>query len=216
MSLTYTYTSLRTAVIAFTEDTGTEFAANLDDCIGRAEIRLLRDLDLELFDITTTGTMTGASPFITKPAGYLGYRSFYLGSTGSRSIIEEKSYDYILEYWPDATATTATPKYFCEYSDTQFMVGGTPSGNLPYTLRFMKRPDGLSGSTSTTWLSTYTPDALFHATMLEAELFLKADDRAQLWEGRYKDALSRAKREIRRATRDDYAPMTTTPPKEGE
>lgn len=217
MALTYNHTTLTAAIVDYTEDDGTEFAAEVNDFIGKAELRCLRDLDLELFDAVATGNLTGGNAFLVKPADYLAFRSFYYtdGSSNRQPLIE-KSYEFAVDYWPNAASTTAAPKYFAEYSTTQLLIAGTPASNLAYTLRYMARPTAMSAGNPTTWLGTNVPDLLFNASMTEAQLFLKAYDEAKLWEGRYRQTLEAAKDELRRTTRNDYAPMTTTPTKEAE
>lgn len=219
MAASFTYTTLKAAIVAEVEDTGSELSAFLDTIIGLAETRLLKDLDLDLWDTVTTGafanTGTATDRLVTRASNTLVVRSFhYIDASGDRQLLEPRSYEFCVDYWPRFTTTTSAPKYYCPYSETQWMVVGTPAGGLSYEIHGMVRPAGLSGSVSTTWLSTNTPDALLWACLIEAEQYLIADDRIPVWQRRYDDAVRSAIREIRPDQRDKYSSVETTPVKE--
>ena len=212
MALTFTYTTLKAALQTFTEDLGAEFAAGLDTIIPLAETRLVKDLDLEIFDVTTTGTFTGSSALVTKPTDMVALRTFhYTDASGNFQPLEPKTWEFVKDYWPKAATTTSAPKYYAEYTETSWYLAGTPVSNLAYTVRYIKRPDGLSGSTATTWLSTNAADALFYACLITSEQFLKADERVNLWKQEYSQHLQTARMELRRTDRNDYAPLDAAP-----
>jgi hypothetical protein len=184
-----------------------------------AETRLLKDLDLDLWDTVTAGTFantgTATDRLVTRAASLLVVRSFhYIDANGNRQLLEPRSYEFCVDYWPKFTTTTSAPKYYCPYTETQWMVVGTPAGGLSYEIHGMVRPAGLSGSVATTWLSTNTPDALLWACMIEAEQYLIADERLPLWQRRYEDAVRSALRELKPDQRDKYSTVETTPVKE--
>ena len=212
MALSFTYASLKTALQAFTEDTGSEFETALDTIIPLAETRLVKDLDLEIFDVTYAGVLTAGSPLVEKPLDMVALRTFhYTDATGNFQPLEPKTWEFAKDYWPKASTTTANPKYYVEYNSTDWYLAGTPSVNSDYTVRYIKRPDGLSLSTPTTWLSEKTPDVLFYACLVTAEQFLKADSRAPLWAAEYAKLLRSARIELMRTDRNDYAPMDASP-----
>ncbi len=217
MGLAFTYTTLKSALQAHTEDFGSEFEAALDTIIPLAETQLLKDLDLELFDVTSTGTFTATNPVVTKPDDLVALRTFhYTDANGNFTLLEPKTWEFVKDYWPNASTTVATPKYYAELSETEWYLAGTPSLNSAYTVRFIKRPDGLSPTTDTTWLSTRVPDVLLYACLVNSEEFLKADNRVPLWARKYATLLTTAKMELRRTDRNDYAPMVNTPDAQAE
>ena len=216
MSLTLTYTTLKAALVDNTDDEGTEFAAALDTIIALGELKLLRDLDLEIFDVTDTGTLTGSSQLVTKPTGYIAGRSLHITVSGVRSQLFQRTYEYLVDYWPTAATTTTTPKYYAELNDTQWYVAGTPAGSYDFTARFMKRPTGLSGSTETTWLSTYAADMLLYACLASAEEYLKADERVAVWKNEYAEKLTLGRHELRRMQRADYTPVDVVSQPKGQ
>lgn len=212
MAASFTYATLVTAIETFTEDSGTEFVTAIDTIIPLAESRLLRDLDLELFDVTASGTFTASSAVVTKPTDMVALRSFhYTDASGNFQMLDPKSWEFVKDYWPKVATTTATPKYFTEYSDTQWYLAGTPASGLTYTVRYIKRPTGLTSGNTTSWLGTHVGDVLLYACLITSEQFLKADDRMPLWKTEYAAHLNAAKKELRRTDRNDYSPIESTP-----
>ena len=212
MSTAYTYPTLKAAVIAFIDDQGTEFATAFDTVLPLAEDKVLRDLDLEIFDMVATGTTSGA--FATKPTGFVSIRTLHYATaaaTGTLLLLEPRSYEFIKDYWPTVATTTTTPKYYADYSDTQWIIGGTPATALTWTARYIKRPTAMTSGNPTTWLGTNVGDLLWLACLMLAEQFTKADERKPMWEADYADRLKAALGELKPATRADYMPLTTIP-----
>lgn len=215
MATSYTYTTLKAAVVAFTEDQGTEFASAFDQILPLAEDKLLKDLDLELFDVSATSTFGISSPWVAKPSDMVALRSIhYTNADGDFVQLEPRSYEACKDYWPNSTDTTATPKYFSEWSDEEWLVAGTPNAAFVTTIRYVKRPASMTSGNPTTWLGTHTGDLLFYACLLISEQFLKADPRIAVWGQDYAARLATALRELKPQHRHSYMPMTGIPTKE--
>ena len=213
MSTAYTYATLKAALLAFVEETATDaFATDIDVIIPLAEDKLLRDLDLELFDVSSSGTMTGSNAYLTKPSGIVALRTMhYTDASGNFQLIEPRSWAMCKDYWPKESSTTSAPKYFSEYDDTTWFIAGTPASGLVTTIRYIKRPDGLSSTNTTTWLSTYVGDLLLYACLSIAEQYLKADERVGIWKADYAERLGAAKLELKPETRADYMSLDPAP-----
>jgi hypothetical protein len=214
MATSFTYTTLKTALESMLEETGDEYATFIDTIIPLAEDKILRDLDLELFDDTATSTLVTGSMWVAKPAGIVSLRTMhYINALGVYVLIEPKSWEFLKDYWP-TSATTTTPRFFSEYSETTWAVAGTPSIDIPVVIRYMKRPAGLTNANPTTWISTTVGDLLFYACLVVSEQFLKADNRSAMWKSDYMERLQAALRELKPNSRHDYMPMTQIPTKE--
>lgn len=207
MPTAYTYATLTAELIDWAKEQSTEFAAQTDQIIALGETKLLRDLDLVLFDTKSAGTdaFTASDPLLTKPSGCLAVRDMWvIDATGKRTLLEPRTHSYCLDYWP-TPATTGTPKYVAELSDTQWYLAPTPSSALNYVVHYLKRPAGLSNSTTTTWLGTNVGDALLYACLCSTEEYLKNDARVPLWMKKYnEEILPAAKYEFRSLVRKDY------------
>lgn len=208
MSISYTYATLKTALIDFTEERSTEFNTNIDVIIPLAELALLRDLDLVVFDVHTqnAGQFTIGNQSVSKPSGCLVNRGLWLVSAGgSRTLLEPRTVSFVKDYWP-TPAAQGTPKYMAELSDTAWLVAPTPSAALSYDLLYTKRPTGLTSANQSTWLGTNTGDALFYACLCNSEEFLKNDPRIPVWKEKYKtEILPAAKFEFRSLVRRDFS-----------
>ena len=217
MATSYTYTTLKAALLSFTEELSTDtYADDIDKIIPLAEDKVLRDLDLELFDKTEAGAFTGSNAFLTKPTDLLSVRVMhYTDASGNFQLIEPRSWAVCKDYWPKVATTTATPKYFAEYDDTSWFIAGTPASGLTVTIRFISRPAGLTSSNTTTWLGTNVGDLLFYACLVTSEQYLKADDRIATWKTEYVERLTAAKFELKPETRSDYMPIDPAPSVEG-
>lgn len=216
MASSFTYATLTSALQTITEEQGSEYAAFIPTIIGLAEDKILRDLDLELFDTVTALAFTASNPLLTKPTGTIATRTLhYVNASNNRTLLELRSWEYVNDYWPNTATTTATPKYFAEYSATQWHISGTPSGTNVVYARCVIRPTGLSVSNTTTWLSTYMGDLLLYACLVCSEQYLKADNRIGVWMADYMQRLSAARVELKQEDRVDYTPMTVTSEREG-
>ena len=211
-SFAWTYTTLIAALQAFLEETGTDYTTtNIDICIGLGEIGLLRDLDLDIFDATATGTFTTGNQQITKPTGFIADRTLSYVASGTTVVMVPKSREWLLDYWPTVANQTATPKYYADLNTTTWIVAGTPSTAHTWTSYHVKRPDKLSSDTATNWLGTNVPDALFHACLVYSEEFLRNDEMMALWKSEYQAKLAQARYETRKHRRKDFAPLVAAP-----
>lgn len=216
MATNFSYTTLVAAIQAVTEEQGAEFLAYIPTAIQMAEDRILRDLDLEYFDVITASAFTASSPLVTKPTGATATRTLhYTDANGNFALLEPRSWEYVKDYWPKESTTTASPKYFAEYSSTQWYIAGTPSGTNVVTSRCIISPAGLTSGNPNTWLSNYMGDLLLQACLTESEAFLKADNRIVVWKGDYAERLQAAKKVLKQADRTDYTPITVTAEREG-
>jgi hypothetical protein len=210
MAITYTYTTLKTAIANYAADAGAKLDAEIDNTIiPTAETRVLRDMDLELFDATGNVTINSGSNVVTKPAGWIATRSLINVSGSTKTQLLRRSYEYLIDYAPDSSQT-GVPIYYCELSDTQWMLAPTPTDSATGTSRYMKRPAGLSGSVSTTWLGSNAGDLLFKACMLEFLFWSKntstsgyGKSNLEAWNTDYQTLLAAAKMEFRHLIRNE-------------
>ncbi len=198
MSQAYTYDTLKSAMVTWVENNEPDFAAQLDSFIGLAELKLLRDLDLNIFDVEDSISFDNTG-LATKPAGYISSRSLFYTASGDMIYLEPRTDEYIRAY-----GGTGNPLYFCEYSETQLMAAPVPAVSQAVTCRFMKRPAQLSDAQTTTWLSTYVGDALFLGCLLQCEKFVKDRERVLEWQDDYKDVVAGAKKEAYRLGRFEF------------
>lgn len=198
MSVSYTYDTLVAALQSNLDDEDADFAADLPELISRGELRLLRDLDLAIFDVTdeAIGNMQGSVKTVQKPDGFLVARAVFIVVSGSRVFLDPRSREFLLDYWP-STTTYSQPLYFSdEHNTAQILVSPTPDLDYQWGAVYSKRPAGLSSSNTSTWLSTNVGDALLHACLIECEKFVIEDERLQMWSTEYARLTQAAKQEF--------------------
>ena len=191
-----TYTELSDKLQAWLEDDDAEFVGSIDDVINLGEMRLWRDLDLAIFKSDDTTPTVMSAETLTKPTGDLElvtWQSLYYDNAGERIWLELRSVDFVRDH--QVIGATAPPKYYAEQTELLWLLSPIPDAVYTVNARGITRLTRLSVGNPTTWLSLHQDDMLFKVCLAEAEGFLKADDRVDVWTAQYAAALPLAKRE---------------------
>lgn len=210
MSGSFTYDRLVELMQTYPETASAEYLNDIPDLIGNGEVRLIRDLNLEFFDFTDSGLIVlEGDRTVTKPDDFIVHRDFEIqNAAGQWDPLIHRSNAYVRSHGSDETAT-GQPRYIADHDEFEWIV--SPYADDDYTIRcrFVRRPEGLSDSNQTTWLGTNAGDALLAASLMEAEHWLKADDRyADMRDKYYSELLPTIRLELRRAIRSgDYSPF---------
>ena len=155
---------------------------------------------------------------------------------GNGTWLEKKDQTYLSEfvdrkYGPEGTiqaptdttnSVTGFPKYYAMFggadNTTDTSSGGmyfapTPDANYKFRVYYNKFPNGLGSGTgynNNTYLSTYFPQGLLYACLVEAYGFLKGPmDMLTFYEQKYRNAIQQfAGMQLGRRRRDDYTDGT--------
>lgn len=205
MSYQTSYSGLKADMLQNADDFSSDYMAHLDTIIAEAETMVLRDLDLEIFqDEVAAGTLTIGQRTLTRPAGLVKINGLWLVVSGSRKFIERRTKGYCEAYGED-TSITERPTYYAEQSEESLYFVNTPDQAYEAIAYGIVRPDGLSDSTTTTWLSTYAGDLLFAACKIRSEQYLVDATQAGIWGADYNNnLLPKAKLELRGMSRATY------------
>lgn len=212
-----TATNLTQAIQDWLEDNDTEFQGSIPDVINLAELRVIRDLDLEIFrGIDSSVTLAIGVDVVTKaviaaPQQRIATKQLWLSGGGLPKLtpLELRSFDYVTDH---LTTTNGQPKYFAEISETTWQLSPAPDATYTLNERFLGRPPKLAvSSQETNWLITNIPDFLFLACKAEAEAFLKSDDRITIWSSLYDTRLPLARREVAELMGTQYDRLGATP-----
>ena len=229
-----TYANLTTDIRNYTEvDSDVLTASVINRFIEDAEFRIYQELPMDSQRFVQEGTLSTDNNTINSPAGALFIRGVEVfnstsATTGSGTWLEKKDQTYLSEYTDrltgpegDLTAQDVTgfPKYYAMFggaTDTSDTTSGgmyiapTPDAAYKFRVYYNKMPDGLSGSTTTTYLSQYFPQGLLYACLVEAFGYLKGPmDMLTYYENRYKNAIQQfAGMQLGRRRRDDYTDGT--------
>jgi len=193
--MSYTYSTLKSAIQNYTDSTETTFVANLDNFIQAAEQRILNSIDLQYFRKNVTGTVTANNQFLAVPTDYLASFSLSVISSSNKEFLLEKDVNFVQSINPNS-ATTGTPKYYAFFDINSFILAPTPSADAVAELHYFYRPNSLTagGDSGTTWLSTNAPNAMLYGSLVEAYIYLKGEpDLMKLYTDRFMESLVRLK-----------------------
>lgn len=131
-----------------------------------------------------TSNMVAGAAIIAKPARWHKTVSMNVTVAGVRQPVLLRKYEYLREYWPDATLTDV-PQFYADYDYTNWLVAPTPNLAYAFEVLYYERVQPLDSSNQTNWFTIYAPQALLYGSLLQAMPFLKNDERIPLWEAQY-------------------------------
>ena len=213
-----TYSELVTQIRDYTETDSNVFTTTIvNDFIEHAELKIFRDIDLDVFRKYQTAALTSGDAFVgmpgATPTSFSFIRSVNIFSPsgslggltdGERRYLEKKDTSFISEYSPNRTST-GIPKYYANLDNDTIIVAPTPNAAYTIELAYNALPTGLSSSNTTTWVSTNAPHMLLYACLVEAFMFLKAPDMLNIYALKYKEEVQTLGQEqMGRRRRDEY------------
>jgi len=191
--MSWTFTTLKSAIQDYTQNTESTFVSNLPTLIVQAENRIVKSVELPNFRKNVTGTLTSTNPYLSAPTDYLyPFSLAVLNSDSNYSYLLNKDVSFIREAYPSAS-TTGTPKFYAQFDDDTFIVAPSPSSALTVELHYFYKPTSITASTDgTTWLGTNATEALLYGSLVEAYTFMKGEpDILAGYENRFKEALGK-------------------------
>ena len=96
--------------------------------------------------------------------------NLHLIESNSRTLLQLRSDEFMMEYWPDRTAT-GSPRYYAYFDDDTMYVAPTPATNISVEISYRRRLPALSSSNLTNWLTDNASDALLYGCLVEAAAF---------------------------------------------
>tara|TARA_R110000803_G_scaffold67511_1_gene129245 strand:+ start:1257 stop:1904 length:648 start_codon:yes stop_codon:yes gene_type:complete len=190
--MTWTLSTLKTAIQDYSESTETSFVTNLPNFIKTTEERILKSVQLDDFIKNVTGTATASSPFLGSPSDYLSSFSLaVIDSSSNYNYLQLKHPSFIRDFTP-ASSTTGLPKYYAEFDENTFILAPTPDTTYTFELHYFFRPSSLTsaGDSGTTWLSDNAPNALLYGSLTEAMVYLKNYESLPIYEQRFQEAIA--------------------------
>tara|TARA_R110000803_G_scaffold50865_1_gene105474 strand:+ start:2843 stop:3490 length:648 start_codon:yes stop_codon:yes gene_type:complete len=189
--MSFTYTTLKSAIQDYTENTETTFVDDLSIMIKQAEQRILDSVQLPVFRKNQTGTLTASNSYLATPTDFLyPYSLAVLNSDSEYVYLLNKDVNFIREAYP-SSSTTGLPVHYSQFDNSFFLVGPTPDSAYTVEVHYFYRPQSITEtSDGTSWLGTNAPDCLLYGSLLEAYTFMKGEpDVINLYDKRYKESL---------------------------
>ena len=184
------YANLKDAVADWLDRS--DLDSRIPDFISLAEARVNRELRIRAMEKRATMVTNAGQRYFALPGGYVQMRNIQLTTNPITPL------EYITPEMLDrlyGSDTSGKPKAYTLIGDE---IQLAPIPDSTYTLemafyeRFTPLGDGITGGTVTTnWLSENAPDVILYGALIEAEPFIKNDERMPLWLNAYKEAINK-------------------------
>lgn len=185
--LTYSQYVTQIATMAVVEPTDPAFVTILPQMITYAENRMYRDLDFLFTSISTTAySCTAGTRVISVPAGtfvvpeqinIITPSGTSNPDLGTRVALLPTTKEFLDAVYGSGLYT-GLPKYFCPFDDYTFFVGPYPDSSYTVEIVGTIRPNSLSASNTTTFISLYLPDLMVMASMIYVSAYQRNFGRA--------------------------------------
>jgi len=183
------YTELKDAIADWLDRS--DLTNRIPDFIALAEARLNRELRIRPMEVRSTMTTTAGKRYFNLPGGYLQMRNFQINTNPITPL------EYITPEMLDrlyGSNTTGKPRAYTLIGD-EIQLAPIPDSDYTIEMAFYEKftplGDGTSGTVTSNWLTKNAPDVILYGALIEAEPFIRNDERIQLWLTAYKEAIDK-------------------------
>tara|TARA_R110000782_G_scaffold157148_1_gene249385 strand:+ start:1736 stop:2590 length:855 start_codon:yes stop_codon:yes gene_type:complete len=154
--MSYTYTTLKQAIEDYTENDEATFIRNLPVFIRNTEERILKNVQLSLFQRNASGVMSSSNKYLTCPSDFLAPFSLaYTDADSNQVFLDFKDADFLQSFNPNP-ATTGSPRYYGQFDVDNFIISPTPDSGYTAELHYFYRPASLTTSNFVLTLTSIT------------------------------------------------------------
>jgi len=195
------YTQLSANIQAYTENTETNFVAEIPVFVQQAEQRIYNNVQFPSIRKNVTGTTSANNKYLGCPNDFLAvYSMAVIDATGNYEYLLNKDVNFIRQAYPQPT-DTAIPKYYALFgsqtndaNELTFILGPTPNAVYSVELHYYYYPESIV-TASTSWLGDNFDSVLLYGSLVEAYTYMKGEpDMMALYNQKYMEALALAKR----------------------
>ena len=184
-----TFTELKDAVADWLDRS--DLTARIPDFIALAEARINRELRIRPMEVRSTMYATVDQQYFNLPGGYIQMRNIQLNTNPTTPL------EYITPEMLDrlyGSATTGKPRAYTLIGD-EIQLAPIPDSAYQIEMAFYEKftalGDGTSGTVTSNWLTKNAPDVLLYGSLMEAEPFIKNDERVPVWLNGYSNAIDK-------------------------
>ncbi len=194
-----TYDSLCDDIAAYAERSDSPFVNQIPRLIMMAENRIASEIrGLGLLKVVT-GNLEGN--VVKKPSRWRETVNFMVSNDSNTVVLHQRSYEYCRKFAPDSSQS-GEPRFYSDYGFEHWFVAPTPDQQYPIEISYYERPEPLSSANQTNWTTQYAPQLVLYAALLEAQPFLKNDDRVGTFQAFYTGAGTAISNEAKRRAFD--------------
>mgnify|MGYP003653166258 CR=1 FL=1 len=202
------YTELSNAIQAYTENTETNFVAEIPVFVQQAEQRIYNSVQFPSIRKNVYGQVTANNKYLQCPLDFLAVYSLAIVTgvtnndmnTGTYEYLLNKDVNFIRQAYPTPN-DTGVPKHYALFgprsdnaAELTFIVGPTPDSAYFTELHYYFYPESIV-TAGTTWLGDNFDSVLLYGALVEAYTYMKGEqDMMQLYNQKFMEALALAKR----------------------
>jgi hypothetical protein len=200
------YTELKAAIQAYTENTETDFVAEIPVFVTQAEQRIYNSVQFPSIRKNVTGVTTVNNKYLQCPLDFLAvYSMAIINASGEYEYLLNKDVNFIRQAYPQPT-DTSIPRYYALFGpavsgstisdELSFILGPTPDTSYSVELHYYYYPESITvAADGQTWLGDNFDTVLLYGSLVEAYTYMKGEqDMMALYNGKYQEALALAKR----------------------
>jgi len=199
------YTELSSAIVAYTENTSSDFAAQIPVFVEQAEQRIYNSVQFPSIRKNVTGTTTATNKYLSCPGDFLSvYSMAVIDATGAYEYLLNKDVNFIRQSYPNPNEDKGLPRYYALFgpatsgstitNELTFILGPTPDASYNIELHYYYYPQSIV-TAGTTWLGDNFDTVLLYGSLVEAYTYMKGEqDMMALYNQKYMEALQLAKR----------------------
>ena len=184
-----TYTGIKEAVADWLDRS--DLTDRIPDFIALAEARISRDLRIRPMEVRSIMYTSSGQKYFNLPGGYLQMRNIQLNTNPTQPL------EYITPEMLDrlyGSNTTGKPRAYTLIGD-EIQLSPIPDAayelEMAFYEKFTSLGDGTSGTVTTNYLTKNAPDVLLYGALMEAEPFIKNDERLAVWLNGYSNAVDK-------------------------
>jgi hypothetical protein len=184
-----TYSGLKDAVADWLDRS--DISTRIPDFITLAEARINRDLRIRAMEVRSTMTTTAGKRYFNLPGGYLQMRNIQLNTDAIKPL------EYVTPEMLDrlySGSVSGVPRAYTLIGD-EIQLAPVPDAayilEMAFYEKFTELGDGTSGTVTSNWLTKNAPDVLLYGALLEAEPFIKNDERIPVWLNAYRESIDK-------------------------
>jgi hypothetical protein len=202
------YAALSANIQAYTENTESNFVAEIPVFVQQAEQRIYNTVQFPSIRKNVTGVMSTGNKYLACPTDFLAVYSMAVITdvvggnlnTGTYEYLLNKDVNYIRQAYP-VPNDTGEPKYYALFgpqstnaAELSFIIGPTPDQNYNVELHYYYYPESIV-TANTTWLGDNFDSVLLYGSLVEAYTYMKGEqDIMMFYNTKYQEALALAKR----------------------
>lgn len=191
-----TFTELKDAVADWLDRS--DLTSRIPDFIALAEARLNRELRIRPMEVRSTMVTTADQQYFQLPGGYIQMRNMQLNTNPTTPL------EYITPEMMDrlyGSTTSGKPRAYTLIGD-EIQLAPIPDSTYTVEMAFYEKftplGDGSSGTITSNWLTANAPDVLLYGALMEAEPFIKNDERIPVWLNGYNNAVNKLQQQDQR------------------